>query len=499
MMNVIASTKQPASRSFTEEWPRIVRASRFQIIYCTVFCILYCGLYAAGQQSLFSWAVLAVDVLCLAMRKPSLPVLYSAFLVGNELASILILAVWMLMSENVNLARLASLRISKSVLCLVALMVALSLGQSAREGTIANTVLSCTYLLIVGLVIFSCRQAVTYKDALSVTCCMVVAEFFASLLICLKAGFEPGDAHYGTMGNAHFIGIACSFALIFIAFAWLRRKEIATAHALALIAMLVFVMWEADAKSAIGAGFISLALFGLFWLVKASNGTIVAYLWTAILLFLLGSLLLQVPNVQAFLLSSSFPLHSFFADYVYESGLQNKFDYFMGTASQMVSDGHIFYGYGLGTYGSRFANMLGYTYTYRDPSAINELAAALFKSRMIPEYAQFASQYNETVVAVIGSFSAVLTYPFASFVALIGESGLLGVAIMGFMLKKAKLSSMSQFCVAFFIGVCLTDMYFDHIQILGFLIMLCAALNQLARDGHSSDCAVAEMEKQSCE
>lgn len=498
-MNVSVRTIRSAGNSFADKHPNKVRASYFQIIYCSLFCILYCGLYAVGQQSLFSWAILAVDVLCLAMRKPSLPVLYSAFLVGNELASILILVVWMLMSESVNLTRLASLRISKSVLCLVALIVALSFGQAAREGTIANIILSCTYLLIVGLVVFSCWQAVTYKSVLSVTCCMTVAEFFVSLLICLKTGFEPGDAHYGTMGNAHFIGIVCSLALVFIVFAWIRRKEITAAHALTLILMLSFMMWEADAKSAIGAGFISLALFGLFWFVRASHGTIAVYLWATVFLFLLGSLLLQVPNVQAFLLSSDFPLHGFFSNYVYENGLQNKFDYFMGTASQMISDGHIFYGYGLGTYGSRFANMLGYTYTYRDPSAINELAAALFRSRMIPEYAQFASQYNESVVAVIESFSAVLTYPFASLVTLIGEGGILGVAIMGLMLKKARLSPVSQFCVAFFIGICLTDIYFDRIQILGFLIMLCAAFNQLTRDGNSSGCAMTEMEKQSCE
>ena len=480
-MNAVIDSACSADRAFPDKKSILVRASHFQIIYCSLFCLLYCVLYAVGQQSLFSWAVLFMDVLCLAMKKPSIPILYSAFLVGNELASILILIVWMLMSRSVDLRRIASCKISKGILALAVFMVALSFGQAAREGTIANVVLSCTYLLIVGLVIFSCRQAVTYKDVLSTTCCMVVAEFIVSLMICLKVGFNPGDSHYGTMSNAHFIGVVCSLALVLVCFAWLKRKEISTGHALALIAMLVFIMWEADAKAAIGAGFISLVVFGLFWTVKTGYSTIVVYLWTAVLVFLAGSLLLQVPSVQAFLLSPDFPLHGFFSDYVYESGLQNKFDYFMGTASQMISDGHIIYGYGLGTYGSRFANMLGYTYTYRDPSAINELAAALFSSRMIPEYAQFASQYNDAVVAVIHYFSAVLTYPFASFVALIGEGGLIGVAIVGYMLRKAKLSPMAQFCVAFLIGICLTDLYFDRIQTLGLVIMMCAAFNQLAR------------------
>ena len=74
-----------------------------------------------------------------------------------------------------------------------------------------------------------------------------------------------------------------------------------------------------------------------------------------------------------------------------------------------------------------------------------------------------------------------MTYPFASLVALIGETGLIGIFTVGVILKKSNLSVMSQMCVAFFIGACLTDLYFDHIQTTAMLLMMCAAYNQLSR------------------
>lgn len=475
------------NRDLPEDFDVSFRLARFEALFCASFCFLFCILYLVEQQSLFPWVVLLMDVLMLSMGKPSVPVLCSALLVGNELASIFILLIWMVMSRDISLKLISTYKLDKGILALVSLIFAASFAQAWRAGTIANIILSATYLLIVVFVALACSQSITYRSVLGSVVCFVIAEFIVSLFICFKYGFEPGDLHYGTLGNAHFIGIACSLFLILILHAVFKQKVLSLTYAFALIAMLGFMMWEADAKAAIGAGFIALCCFLPFWAINKSRTAISIYLWTTILVFLIGSLALQIQGVETVLTRPDFPLHGFFNDYVYNSGLQNKFDYFMGTTSQMLNDGHIVSGYGLGTYGSRFANMLGYTFTYRDPSAINDLAATLFKSRMIPEYAQFASQYNQSVVDVIHSFSAVLTYPFASLVALIGETGLIGVFTVGVILKKSNLSAMSQMCVAFFIGACLTDLYFDHIQTTALLLMMCAAYNQLSRSKFVND------------
>ncbi len=486
MNSITTLNGKNCNRGLAEDFGVSFRLARFEVVFCASFCFLFCILYLVGQQSIFPWVILLMDVLVLSMRKSSVPVLCSALLVGNELASILILLIWMVMSRDISLKLISTCRFDKGVLALISLIFAASFAQAWRAGTIANIILSGTYLLIVAFVAFACSQSITYRRALGSAVCFVIAEFIVSLFICFMNGFEPGDLHYGTLGNAHFIGIACSLFLLLILHAFFKQKVISLTHAFALIAMLAFMMWEADAKAAIGAGFIALCCFLPFWAINKSRTAISIYLWTTVLVFLIGSLALQIQDIETMLTRPDFPLHGFFNEYVYNSGLQNKFDYFMGTTSQMLNDGHIVSGYGLGTYGSRFANMLGYTFTYRDPSAINDLAATLFKSRMIPEYAQFASQYNQSVVDVIHSFSAVMTYPFASLVALIGETGLIGVITVGVILKKSNLSAMSQMCVAFFIGACLTDLYFDHIQTTALLLMMCAAYNQLSRSEYTN-------------
>ena len=455
-------------------------SSRFEMGYVAAFSLLFCLLYFAGRLQLFPWAVLVIVVFCLMLHRPSLPVLYSAFLVGNEAASTLILIVWMIGSREAKLGELRDVKLDKVTLFLVLAILTVSLAQAWRAGTVANTALSAIYLCILGVLAFSCAQAIEYGALLRCTRLFIVGEFVVSMVICARVGLAPGDAHYGTLFNAHFFGIFCLVALILVV-RDRRRGEVSAARAAVLMAMLGFMMWDADAKSALGAGIACVVVFLLFWFVKPGAGTITVFFWTFLFFFVAASLAMSMPGAREVLTSDSFPFSSFFSEYVYDDGVQNKFDYFMGTATQMTIDGHILYGYGLGTYGSRFANMLGYTYTYRDPSAFNDLAAALFSSRMIPEYIPFASAYSAELHSVIQWLSAVLTYPFSSVVAWIGETGVLGVVTMGIVLRKLNLGLTSQSLVAMFIGVCITDMYFDRLQVIGLVIMAVAGLESLRR------------------
>lgn len=451
-----------------------------ETVFVAVFTLFFCALYYLGNQQLFPWAVLGMDLLWLLLRKPSLPVLYSAFLVGNEAASALILIVWLIGSKDVHLGALKGVKFDKGILLMALIILVVSFAQAWRAGTVANTVISAVYLCFIGVLAFACSRAIGYRDLLRCTCVFVVGEFAASLLICAIVGFIPGDEHFGTLSNAHFFGIFCLVAAILIMYGW-RRGEIPGGRSMVLVAMLVAMMLLADAKSALGAGIACATLFLIFWIVKAGPGTIAVFLWAFVFAFVAGSLVMAMPGASEVLTSEGFPLATFFSNYVYAGGQQNKFDYFMGTVTQMVENGHIFYGYGLGTYGSRFANMLGYTFTYREPSAFNDIAAMFFSSRMIPEYIPFASSYNAEVNAMIKWLSAVLTYPFSSLVALVGETGLLGVAAIGLVLRKLRLRGCSQALVAMFIGVSITDLYFDHLQVIGLVIMAVAGLESLRR------------------
>lgn len=453
-------------------------AGHFELSYAVTFTILFCALYLAGQQHLFSWVVLGMDILCLILRKPSLPVLYSAFLVSNEAASMLIVTVWMIGSTDVRLGDLKNVKIDKEIVLIATVILAISFAQAWRAGTVANIVISAAYLCFVCLLAFASSRAVSFDALLRCTCCFVIGQFIVSLLICAKTGFVPGDVHCGTLFNAHFFGVVCLVAFVLVVCGW-RRGDMSIGHMVAFAVMLAFMMWIADAKAAIGAGAACIVVFAFFWAVKSGFGTITVFLWAVILALMTGSLLMTLPGARELLTGEGFPLASFFRDYVYANGPQNKFDFFMGTASQMTNDGHILFGYGLGTYGSRFANMLGYTYTYRDPSAFNDLAASLFSSRMIPEYIPFASAYNADLVSIIQWYSAVLTYPFSSIIALVGETGLFGVVAVGIVLRKLRLGFTSQLIVALFIGVCITDLYFDHLQVIGLVIAAVAGAENL--------------------
>lgn len=452
--------------------------SRFEAIYATLFIALFCMFYLIGQQQLFAWAIVFVDICSLLLRKSSLPVLYSAFLIGNEAASVLIIMIWFMGSTDLRFGAIKSAKIDKEIIFLGSTILAVTFAQAWKAGTIANSVISICYLCLVCFLAFACSQSVKYESLFRCTRLFVYCEFIVSLLICFKEGIVPGDAHYGTILNAHFFGLFCLIAFVLVIHGW-RIKLISKMELCILAAMLVFMMWDADAKSALGAGIVCLVFYAILRAAKEGPGTISALLWLVVVLFIVGSLVLAAPGVREAFTADEFPLSSFFKDSVYDSGTQNKFDYFMGTVNQMIEDGHIIFGYGLGTYGSRFANMLGYTYTYRDPSAFNELAANFFSSRMIPEYIPYASAYNADVVSRIQWLSAVLTYPFSSLVALLGETGLLGVGLVGLMLCRLRLGSCSQALVSLFIGACITDLYFDHIQVVGLLIMVIAGLEQM--------------------
>lgn len=451
--------------------------SRFEVIYATLFVVLFCIFYLTGQQQLFAWAILLIDIFSLLLRKSSLPVLYSAFLIGNEAVSVLIILIWFVGSSDFRLGTIKNVKIDKEIIFLASAILAVTFSQAWKAGTIANSVISICYLCLVSFLAFACSKSVKHESVIRCTRLFVYCEFIVSLIICFKEGIVPGDAHYGTILNAHFFGLFCLIALVLVIHGW-RFKLISKMELAFLAAILVFMMWTADAKSALGAGIACFGFYTILRVAKEGPGTISALLWLIVVLFIVGSLVLAAPGAREVFTADEFPLSSFFKDSVYSNGVQNKFDYFMGTVNQMIEDGHILFGYGLGTYGSRFANMLGYTYTYRDPSAFNELAANFFSSRMIPEYIPYASAYNADVVSRIQWLSAVLTYPFSSLVALVAETGILGVALVGIILRKLRLCTYSQALVSLFIGACITDLYFDHIQVLGLLIMVIAGLEQ---------------------
>ena len=449
-------------------------------LYAVVFGISFSLLYLIGKSGFFSWFVLVFDAAWLLAGGPSILPLCASFFINNELASFANIVVWCLLNRDkagLRKLRFTDVRIDKTVIFLVCVLLALSFFQSARLGTIVNTVVSACYLGFL-VVMASLLKGTFEPDELqSAALVFAVAEIIASVAIVLKAGIKPGDGHYGTLGNAHFFGLVMCIILFVLAYFRRTSGRALKFNDLLLYAAILFALYEADAKSVLGAGLVCVAAI---WLIRKLGKSIEIFRDDAVVFVIIAtavlvgaSLIAENDTVKSFLLSNDFPLHEFVADTFYDDSLGiNKTEYFAGTVTDMLNNGHLVFGYGLGQYGSRFANLFGYTYTYRETSAINQLVSQVFSSHMIPEYAAYASKYNDQTVKAIQWYSAVMTYPFSSFMALVGETGLIGVFLLIRLVRSVKFSSISGTCLAFFFGACIFDMYFDHIQLIGLLLLV---------------------------
>lgn len=467
----IADMKNPCLDSSTEK-------------ACTVYAVLFTSVfgvtYIIEREGLFSWIMLATNMLWLILRKPAIMPLYSAFLLPNEFTSYCSVAAWLLLSPSAKRERATSFDNISLLLILVILVN--STIQAAILGTLANTVTYGCYICLLALVCWKTSRTTGAAELLFATKCFAAAEIAASMLITVRFGLRPSDVHYGTFGNAHYLGVICSMMLlVLLNEAALNRRWISLESFLGL--GLMIAIYLADAKAAVGAGAICVALLLILRRAGTQNRAtsslpLVITLILIVAIIVVGSFLLQTSSFRSYTTSNNFPLSWFFNEYVYYDGLGvNKFNYIAGTLSEMLENGKIFFGYGLGDYGSRFANLFGYTYTYRPPGALNDLVALYFDSRMLPEYAYYASKYNAEVVSVIQWYSAVLSYPFSSVVALMAETGIVGIALLARILLRARLNYTAQLVVAFFFGACITDLYFDHIQSVGIAILVAAVFS----------------------
>lgn len=55
------------NRGLAEDFGVSFRLARFEVVFCASFCFLFCILYLVGQQSIFPWVILLMDVLVLSM------------------------------------------------------------------------------------------------------------------------------------------------------------------------------------------------------------------------------------------------------------------------------------------------------------------------------------------------------------------------------------------------------------------------------------------------
>ena len=444
--------------------------------YGVFFAVAFVYLASIGHTGLFGWIILAFNCTLLCMGRHNEAVLYSSFLLQNEFVSLINIILWIFLARD---DKLSSIKIPKSILWLVSILMASSFINAALSKTIPNVVIALAYYLFLAMIFRVARNRIDTLHFLRVNRPFIIAEMIISLYLTVTYGASPGDAHCGSLGNAHLFGIWCCVSLVVL---WQEYRRVGMARGVLFVYViaLVVMLSQADAKAVLVAG-----VFGIVvWLVVrrcsvAKNAISATFVILAALL-ILGVGIFNSPAIEHVLTEGTNQISKIARDNIYGDTWSLKFRYITGTVEKLVSTPRGLVGYGLGQYGSRFANLCGYEETYREESTINELVAGLIPSNMNKDYAEYASQYNNEMVSQIQWHSAVASYPFSNLVSILAEGGLIGVALVALLLAKMHIAPAGQLVMAFFLGICITDLYLEHVQsaALIFVVVGIFALNR---------------------
>ncbi len=451
-------------------------------IYLLYFFLFLGAIIFPLHATLFFFLIVVSNMIIALCTKNIDVAIYSSTLLGSELLCIinilLCLTIYIIKRKHIPAI---SLKGSKEILTGIVIIACSSLVNGIISGTVINAVFYFAYIFLLFLSYRISRDAIDFARLNEIVKRSIILEFCITItLFLINKTLVPGDWYYGTISNAHYLGNWCILTLVFYLTTCLKQSgktislnQCVKHHNLSYIAMLLFMLYFADAKgivlSAIWAVFFYL-IINIF--VKYRYNLFAAIIGFYIMagLILLG---LRLPIVQA-AFEQALPSLSV---YVYKPGWNGKYLYMYGTFFESLSGIRLFFGYGLGQFGSRIANAFAYDSMWRSNKGINNLIASLFNPSHNAEYVKYISYFDQTFVNGIGWRSAVLSYPFSSFFALLGETGIFGVYIFAKCINKVfqEAKGTAKFLIVYYFFICFFDIYFDDFQcVLPFIIYLTA-------------------------
>jgi len=339
--------------------------------------------------------------------------------------------------------------------------------NAAINDTFVSAIFSIAYLVFLAFSYKLCKNRFTTDKVVETIKLFTFVEIICTLAIAITGRIiKAGDIFCGTLGNAHFLGLWLSMSIIYLVYYW-RSKKISLLQVvfnksyLPTLVSLVLMLYLADAKGVLLTTLIALVV--LLFIRLFSKRERNALLGTILVIYVGGILVLYILTLEPVrrIISLNIP---YISPYLYQRGWNGKFGFFYGTVFESLKGLRLIFGYGLGQYGSRFANAFAYNIMYRDDTGINGLIASLFAPHYVEEYARYISYYNNDFVNQIRWRSAVLSYPFSSYVTLIAETGIFGVVSVSYYLNKLFRKSRFKMIIIYFLAACLLDLYFDHFQ-----------------------------------
>lgn len=351
---------------------------------------------------------------------------------------------------------------------LIVFMLVSGFVSSIVNKTILSAIFSLGYIFVM-LFIFRITVACNYKikDISNVFKNILIIQIIMMIIQFINYGvFQPSDSFSGTFVNAHRLCVWLIWYLVVSAIVIKEKKFICKNDILKVLVLLVMI-YLTDGKHIVASAIGVLILWFILDKIKYLKNKKV--LTTGILILLGLYLVTNISHNTSFkenIKSKS----EYVYRYIYEPPYNNKFHYFDKTINDELIGYELFLGFGPGQYGSRVANLRAYEYMVKEDS----LAITISKfipPHVIEPYKEFAEQYNEEYLAFVKDMSAVLSYPFSSIMAIIGELGILGYLIyLMFFNSIEKYSNNSIYSILPMIMLVLMifDSYFEMTAIITF-------------------------------
>ena len=447
---------------------RTISQQAFMWGYLCLFVLL-----SVTNNNIIGFAICALTIIGLVTKSVSIELaLMVSLTLNNELTCTihLLICVVFIVSEY----RIKFGKVNKKIAICVTVLLISSLINMVISGGFWGPIFGIVYYIFILFFAKALKCRLVEEKLFYSAKCLLMMEFVVSIVNLIVSGsFQPGDVHKGTFPNAHFFAFWLLCILIYL---FIYNKEIGYTFFKNIKSNIkwyvigLFCIVLSDGKNVLAGFILALLVYGFSFAFSRNtkNRIILSILLLYIGTYILLLFFLHLDSVK-WLINTNFPNVSI---YIYDSMFAYKFRYFEGTIFEELNGLRVLFGFGIGQYGSRFANLLGYAYMYREDSFINNFVADHFASFILPNYAKYASMYSKELVNVIQWRSAVLSYPFSSIIAFLAENGVIGLAFMTYMWGKWANKSKYGMIVVFLFASCVFDIYFDRISLLALVLVL---------------------------
>lgn len=442
-----------------------IKKNRNIIVYFWYLVLFFLSVYDLANRNIYYALIIVINTIIVLKDRESVaaPVL-SSFLIGNEVfcaANLLITLFFAKQEQNKNY--------DKKTIIGFLLVIFLSLANAILNQTYVNVIISLVYIFVIYYVLIKSND-ILKEDYFNVIKWFSIIEFIITIyIVFVNKTFYPSDINYGTLNNAHAFGNWCIVSLMVLHHrhkGYLEFLQKDFFFIILLVAMLVL----SDAKTLLICLIITMLMTTVFKRpLFGKNGVKLFFIALYVGLYVLCAIVYN-PTAKSFIVSH-FPKYS---NYIYSPSYNYKFYYISNTLQKELSGFRIMTGYGLGQYGSRFANLFAYDSMVRNDSTINNLIEANFKPHHIENYVKYIRFYSNSFVKTIHFKSAILTYPFSSLIAIIGETGLIGIWLLYIVINRFVYNSKLKNLLYYFFIICLFDTFFDMILIIGYVVVLLA-------------------------